>query len=311
MQLPSDPNKWSLAQVLHTAVTHIHDPIGAFFIGSVEARSWAAPSDPAQLGGHLDLLAAQTEQGQGTVVNSSAGGEQPKFTISQRDGDRSIVKFTQRQSADMKPIIIERWRALLMLEHLASQTLQALGIAAAQSELVETESRTYLLSHRFDRSNKEAGYAMRHVVSLEAVHDEFAGENWRTWTHTCEALARKGLLRKEELLTVVRIQAFGRYIKNDDMHPGNLSFFVDDVIKPRIALAPVYDMLPMMWRPAYMSDSPVAEINVPVAYEAEYAHARQWAIEFWEQAARLDIGADLQAAAHESARRLKSNFADV
>jgi hypothetical protein len=310
-QLPSDPSKWSLAQVLHTAVTYIHDPIGALFIGSVEMSSWAAPSDPTQLGGHLDLLAAQAEQEQGTVVNSSAGGEQPKFTISQRDGVRSIVKFTQGQSADVKPIIIERWRALLLLEHLALQTLQAHDVPSAQTKIIETKTRTYLQSHRFDRSNTKGGHAMRHVVSLEAVHDEFAGESWRTWTHTCEALARKGLLQKEELLTVVRIQAFGRYIKNDDMHPGNLSFFVDDVIKPRITLAPVYDMLPMMWRPAHMSDSPVAEISVPTGYEMQYAQARQWAIEFWEQAALLDIGADLQAAAQESARRLKTNFADV
>jgi hypothetical protein len=310
-QLPSDPQKWSLAQVLHTAVTHIHDPIGAFFIDSVETDTWSAPTDPAEPGGHLDLLATQTEQEQGAVVNSSAGGEQPKFTVRRRSGDSFIVKFTQRQNTEMKPIIIERWRALLMLEHLALQTLQAHGIAAAQSEIIQTKTRTYLQSRRFDRSNKEAGYAMRHVVSLEAVHDEFAGENWRTWTHTCEALARKGLLQKEELLSVVRIQAFGRYIKNDDMHPGNLSFFVDDVIKPRITLAPVYDMLPMMWRPAYMSDSPVGEVSVPEAYKAEYVQARQWAIEFWEQAVKLDIGADLQAAAHESARRLKSNFTDV
>jgi hypothetical protein len=311
MQLPSDPNKWSLAQVLHTAITHIHDPIGAFFIGSASTSGWAAPSDSEQLKAHLDSLADQTEQEQGIVVNSSAGGEQPKFTIRQSDGNRSIIKFTQRQSSEIKAIIIERWRVLLLLEHLALQTLQNQGVATAQSKIIQTNTRTCLQSRRFDRSTSEHSHAMRHVVSLEAVHDEFAGENWHTWTHTCEALVRKGLLQKEELLNVVRIQAFGRYIKNDDMHPGNLSFFVDDVIKPRISLAPVYDMLPMMWRPAYMSDSPVSEVSAPEAYKTEYAQARQWAIEFWEQAAQLDIGADLQAAARTSARRLKTNFADL
>jgi serine/threonine protein kinase HipA of HipAB toxin-antitoxin module len=264
-----------------------------------------------QLAAHLDMLATQTEQEQGVIVNSSAGGEQPKLTIRQSDGSRSIVKFTQRQSADFKPIIIERWRVLLLLERLALQTLQSHGVAAAQTEIIQTNHRTYLKSKRFDRSNNDFHHSMRHVVALEAIHDEFAGENWHTWTHTCEALARKGLLSREQLLNVVRIQAFGRYIKNDDMHPGNLSFYVDDVIKPRIELAPVYDMLPMQWRPAYMSDSPVGIISVPPMYEAEYAIARQWAIEFWEQAALLDMGTDLQAAAHESARRLKNNFADA
>jgi hypothetical protein len=310
-QLPGDPSKWSLAQILHTAVSHIHDPIGAFFIGSVETSNSAAPLDPVQLGAHLDLLAARTEQEQGVAVNSSAGGEQPKFTIHQQGGGRSIVKFTQRQATGAKAVITERWRALLLLERLALQTLQDHGVAAAQTQIIETETRTHLQSHRFDRTNKDRGYAMRHVVSLEAVHDEFSGENWHTWTQTCEALVRKGLLHRDQLLTVARIQAFGRYIKNDDMHPGNLSFFVDDVIKPRIELAPVYDMLPMMWRPAYMSDSPVSEINIPAAYVAEYGQAREWAIEFWEQAALLDIGADLQAASLESARRLKTNFAGL
>jgi HipA-like C-terminal domain/Bacterial regulatory protein, arsR family len=309
--LPSDPNKWSLAQILHTAVTQIHDPIGAFFFGSVETSNWATPSDPAQLGEHLDLLATQTEQEQGVVVNSSAGGEQPKFTIRQRDGRSSIVKFTQRRARDAKAVITERWRALLLLEHLALQTLQSHGVASAQTLLIETETRTHLRSTRFDRTNKDHGYAMRHVVSLEAVHDEFAEGNWHSWTQTCEALARRGLLSREELLAVVRIQAFGRYIKNDDMHPGNLSFFVNDVVKPRIELAPVYDMLPMMWRPAYMSDSPVSHVSVPVTYETEYAQARQWAIEFWSQAAQLDIGRALQAASLESARRLQTNFVDA
>jgi hypothetical protein len=307
--LPSDPEKWSLAQVLHTAVTYIHDPIGAFFVNALQTSNWSAPLSTKELREHLDVLAWRVEQEQGTVVGSSAGGEQPKFTISQPDGHKAIVKFTPPRTADSKAIISERWRALLMLEHLALQVLSSHDVLTAQTELIHTERRTYLKAARFDRGKEFRG--MRHVVALEAIHDEFAGEDWHTWTQTCEALVRKGLLHRDQLLTVARIQAFGRYIKNDDMHPGNLSFFVDDVIKPHIELAPVYDMLPMMWRPAYMSNSPVSEINVPAAYVAEYGQAREWAIEFWEQAALLDIGADLQAASLESARRLKNNFADV
>jgi HipA-like C-terminal domain len=309
--LPSDPDKWDLAQVLHTALTHIHDPIGAFFVNDIGLRNWAAPSDSEGLAEHLDLLAQRTESEQGFVSASSAGGEQPKFTIAQRGGHKSIVKFTLLRSSDGSAVITERWRALLQLEHLALQTLQAHGVPCAQTRLIESPTRTYLQSTRFDRSSEEDGYAMRHVVALEAVHDEFLDKPWRTWTHTCEALVTKGLLSREQLSTVARIQAFGHYIKNDDMHPGNFSFFVDDVIKPRIAPAPVYDMLPMQWRPAYMSNSPVSPQSVPFGYEAEYEQARHWAIAFWEQAALLDIDADLQAASIESARRLKNNFANL
>jgi hypothetical protein len=76
----------------------------------------------------------------------------------------------------------------------------------------------------------------------------------------------------------------------------------------------VYDMLPMMWKPDPhhgLSDSPVRAQLLPAGYAPEQAQAREWAIEFWEKAAQLDIGADLQAASRESARRLKNNFADV
>lgn len=307
--LPSDPDKWSLAQVLHTAVTYIHDPIGAFFVNSSQTSNWSAPLSGDELRDHLDVLAWRVEQEQGTVIGSSAGGEQPKFTISQPDGHKAIVKFTPPRAAGSKAIIRERWRCLLMLEHLALEILSSHGVPAAQTELIQTEHRTYLKAARFDRGRGHQG--MRHVVALEAIHDEFTGESWRTWTHTCEALVRKGLLNTEQLKTVVRIQAFGKYIKNDDMHPGNFSFYVNDVINPCIKLAPVYDMLPMQWRPAYMSDSPLGRQSVPAHYEPEYDQARIWAIEFWEQAALLDIGADLQAASFESARRLKTNFADA
>ena len=98
------------------------------------------------------------------------------------------------------------------------------------------------------------------------------------------------------------------------MHSGNLSFFVDDVITPKIRLAPVYDMLPMMWRPDIHQGSlnvgPVRQQFMAAGFEQEKAQAREWAIEFWTQAQQLDIGADLQAAAKESARRLATNFAE-
>jgi hypothetical protein len=44
---------------------------------------------------------------------------------------------------------------------------------------------------------------------------------------------------------------FGRLIGNSDMHFGNLSLWVEpaDVAAGRFTLAPMYDMLPMRWRP--------------------------------------------------------------
>ena len=74
------------------------------------------------------------------------------------------------------------------------------------------------------------------------------------------------------------------------MHFGNLSFFVDDVEK--LVLAPVYDMLPMMWRfSVNTGELNVLPVGTPVvipSYGREQAEAREWAIAFWQQAAMLD-----------------------
>ena len=76
------------------------------------------------------------------------------------------------------------------------------------------------------------------------------------------------------------------------MYFGNLSFFVDYVEKPVVALAPVYDMLQIMWRPSVNTgELNVLPVATPVAipsYVRERAEACEWAIAFWQQAAMLD-----------------------
>ena len=303
---PANPEQWSLAEILHSTINHVRDPSGAFFFNGVETASWSAPEDAAGLGVHYDGLAQQI--GSGSPTGSSAGGEQPKFVVNRRAAGRFIVKFTPPRGTPFG----ERWHALLSLEKLALDTLQSHGIASARSELIQTTHRSYLQSERFDRGQQ---HSMRHVVAIAAIHDEFVGGAWHNWVHASTALVQKGLITQQELQQIARIFAFGHYIGNTDMHSGNLSFFVDDVITPKIRLAPVYDMLPMMWRPdihqGVLSDSPVRQQLMPAGFASEQAQARDWAIEFWQQAAQLNIGADLQAASAKSARRLKTNFLDM
>jgi HipA-like C-terminal domain len=303
--LPSDPAQWSLAQLLHS-LTQISDPIGAVAVLST-------PSRPAHL--HITSLAQRDAQFDSLAsedqtlppAGSSAAGEQPKF-VAYILGQSCIVKFTPPRGTPFG----QRWRALLMLEKLALDILQSHAIPSAGTEIVQTQRRTYLQSARFDR---DVEHGTRHIVAIAALHEEFVGDSWTNWVKTSEALAKKGMITAHELSQVASIFAFGHYIGNTDMHSGNLSFFVDDVITPKIHLAPVYDMLPMMWKPdihqGALSDSPVRPQLMPTGFFAEQAQARQWAIEFWERAAQLDIGADLQAASIESARRLKTNFADL
>jgi HipA-like C-terminal domain len=307
--LPSDPDEWSLGQILYVAAQYQTDPPGAFSMGTLMGRIVDEVHTPiAQRLEQYDQRAQQV--GSGLPAASSAGGEQPKFLseYAHADGWRHcIVKFTPPHGTPFG----QRWRALLMLEHLALQTLSA-HQAAASTHLWHSAQRTYLESVRFDRIGM-AG--KQHVVAIAALHDAFAKGAWVNWVATSQAFAKQGLITAQELSQVATVFAFGHYIGNTDMHSGNLSFFVDEVTAPKIRLAPVYDMLPMMWRPdihqGALSDSPVRQQPMPTGFAPEQALAREWAIAFWEQAALLDIGADLQAASLESARRLKTNFAEL
>lgn len=307
--LPSDPEQWSLVQVIWVCMKGWHDPPGAIVVqgdSAVSDRSnWQVSSDTDARIPRYDQLAAAIHQG--LPAHSSAGGEQPKFVV--HDGQQEwIVKFTPPLGTPFG----QRWHALLQLEALALQTLQRHGIACAQTAVLRSVARTYLQSTRFDRAQPGGGRV--HVVPIDSLHTEFVTGSRENWVQTSLALLKKGLLDEVQLQQIACIHAFGHFIGNTDMHFGNLSFFADDVIKPSIRLAPVYDMLPMMWRPSIydgdLSISPVRSQPLPWGFEEQQTLARQWAIEFWTQAQQLDIGADLQAAAKESARRLTTNFAE-
>ena len=150
---------------------------------------------------------------------------------------------------------------------------------------------------------------LRHVVAIDALHDEFVGSAKSNWVKTAEALAAKKLLSSETVSRIARVFAFGQFIGNTDMHFGNLAFFIDDVVAPKPILAPVYDMLPMMWRPdAHQGEldlTPVQQQPKIAGYSNEYNEARQWAILFWQRAAELTaLDAATKKACVESAYHL-------
>ena len=239
------------------------------------------------------------------LSDSTAAGEQPKLTARQQ-GEGNIVKFSPPRGTSFG----ERWHQLLHLEKRALQTLEANGIASAQTHIIETSQRTCLESRRFDRAPLGA---MRHVVSAAVVHDEFVKTRRNHWVSTCEALVKEKRLSTSDSRTVALSYLFGLFIGNTDMHFGNLSFFVDDVTRPVFVPTPVYAMLPMMWRPEIHSGnldpSPLREPLLPIGYEAETALARTWAIDYWQQAScNPELSAELQALCVENARRLQHGF---
>ncbi len=304
---PNDPDLWTTEQVLYIAANHASDPPGAFGLGAIAGQVIGeATLNIAQRGTHYDALAQSV--GRTLPAGSSAGGEQPKFLAElPGTGEKHrhvIVKFSPPRGTPFG----ERWHQLLHLEHLAHQILREHGVEVAATHIVESSKRTYLESQRFDRMGV---LGKRHVVAIDALHDEFVGAARRNWVYTSEALTAQKLVTRDELNTVAKVFAFGQCIGNDDMHFGNLSFFVEDVTRPKLKLAPVYDMLPMMWRPnihaGTLDATPVREQPANPTFLSEHREARAWAIEFWTRAAALDALDDtLKRAATQSAARLRA-----
>jgi hypothetical protein len=306
---PADPDAWRAEQVLYMAINHAGDPPGALNLGATVGRFVPeTPSGVTDQAAHFDTLARTVSQT--LPAASSAGGEQPKFVteIDTPDGTHQhlIVKFSPPRGTPFG----ERWHDLLHLEHLALTVLAAHGVAVAPTRIVESSERTYLVSERFDRIGLEG---KRHVVPASAVHDEFVKGTKLNWVATCEALAAQKRLGPADVATVASTYLFGQCIGNTDMHFGNLSFFVDDVTQPALAPTPVYDMLPMMWRPGVhggeMDARPVQAQAQPAGYAALAAQVRTWASVYWERAASLpSLSPALRAASAENARLFQQNL---
>ena len=238
--LDRNPEQWDLEQLLY-AVLRIDDHPGAISIGELKGE-WV-PEDPVDIGARgtrYDTLAADVSAT--LPAGSSAGGEQSKFLSALASGERVLVKFTPPRGTPFG----DRWHDLLHAEWLALQVLGEHGFAIAATQVLETAARTYLESTRFDRIGANG---RRHAVALDAVHDAFVPGPRHHWASTCDALALQRRLSEADAATVRTLLEFGRLIGNTDMHFGNLSLWADEPVRARFSLAPLYDMLPMRWRP--------------------------------------------------------------
>ncbi len=179
----------------------------------------------------------------GDPAGSSAGCEQPKFTavLETEDGhDAVIVKFSD---AGNHPAAM-RWRDLLICEHLANEILGEQGIDVARSELLFAGGRTFLQSQRFDRTPV---LGRRGFITLAPCDAAFFGHGRRAWSDLADELHRLGWLDASATRDLQLRDLFGSLIANTDRHLGNAGLILTDT--PPFALAPVYDMLPMHYRP--------------------------------------------------------------
>jgi hypothetical protein len=165
-----------------------------------------------------------------------------------------LVKF----SPLAKDPLGERWSDLLIAEHLASEALEDVGVKAAATELVFCGNRTFVESTRFDRTGERGRIG---TVTLSALVDHHCGRR-DDWTSAAARLKAMRVISGASADAVRRAEVFGQLIGNTDMHFGNLSFFLS--FQGALSLAPVYDMLPMMYAPVGGERLPKTGLEPPL-----------------------------------------------
>jgi hypothetical protein len=259
--LPDRLADWSDHHILLAMSRRGEDVPGNLIVGDESFARWHALSPAVTTRGDYPALADATIAGH--PPGSSAGGERPKFGVFV-DGRHVLVKFAARGGAgDAVP---RRWCDLLVLEALALNTVASAGISAAPTNLVETPSRWFLESERFDRSGPRGRLA---VLSLAAVHDNPAD----AWARAAARLRDAGRLTDEDARRLRWLDAFGALIGNTDRHQYNIVFFPDG---SRLRLAPAFDQVSMLYAPSADGLVPSRAFAVP--------HATADTLDVWEDA---------------------------
>ena len=306
--LPDRPEDWTDDHALIALARAGDDLVGDGVLGDESARrlyaQWSAPPAPiapARRSREYPALAAEAIGG--VTPGSSAGGEQPKFGALVGDGSTAahvLVKFSPSEfSASAR-----RWCDLIVCEHLALRAVRSLELPAVASDILEGGSRVFLETVRFDRIGLRG---RRPVVSLAAMNAEYVGLAPSTgqWSRAAAGLEAEGWLAPSTLEQVRRLELFGRFIANTDMHFLNVSFL------PRsdgtLELAPVYDMLPMGYAPV-AGELPARAHAPPLpepGHEAGWRAAGEAAHAFWRLVADDErVSAPFRAIASQNAREV-------
>lgn len=287
----ANPEEWSDDDVMHVLSRIGSDASGNLIVGNAALERWqtatlrpadALPSKPS-IGRAYARLAEQAIAA--GVPGSSAAGEFPKFpalrALQGSDTPHVLVKFS---GADGSPAV-QRWSDLLVCEHLALECAATLpGVAGARSRVIVGDGRTFLEVERFDRHGE---HGRSPLVSLGTLDAALLGDGSSDWTRLANRLNTAGLLGSDDLQRIDHLWWFGRLIANTDMHTGNLSF------RPHgppaaLSLAPIYDMLPMLYAPLAGGEVPARSFEPPLPlppHRATWRAACTAAITFWWRAA--------------------------
>jgi hypothetical protein len=252
--LPELPSEWNDSHVLAYLSQRGDDSIGNLLIGDGSLqrylKQFQATPTYIELRDRENLYPVLADAAiAGAPAGSSAGGEHPKFTveIGNRDLARHVlVKFSPIRTDRVS----QRWSDLLVAEHIASKSFAVIGVPASTSELVVAGNRMFLEVDRFDRTGTRGRVG---VASLAAAVYHHIGRR-ENWIAAAESLKSIGRICAKDTEAIRRAATFGQLIGNTDMHFGNLSFFAS--LGRELSLAPIYDMLPMIYAPAAGDELP-------------------------------------------------------
>lgn len=294
LNIGPDPARWTFAERIVAMLYYGQDVPGAYLLGTAirdrfgERDSFELERDclgPENLPETYETLAAEGLAGK--QAGSSAGGEQPKFTtfrtLKEADkGEWVIVKF----SGSLESSVGRRWSDLLCAESIALSLLARHGVPSANCRIVNGSKRVFLESTRFDRVGLWGRRAMISLRPLVAAFDGGLDENWIDVAPRLEDLRWITPLAAQ---TLAKAYWFGVLIGNTDMHFGNASVFLTD--ERPFELCPIYDMLPMRYRPLPSGD--MFNGSLDHAGEKKLLPGRQdvhlwlevsnWAIKFWQE----------------------------
>jgi len=239
LRLPERIRDWSDDHQLIALAMRGEDCVGNIILGEESLNRFLSGQPQPRTRADYPNLATGALAGQ---PGSSAGGEHPKF-ITYSEGRHVLVKFASGDGA-----AADRWRDLLICEHLALEVLREAGVPVSRSEWFDLDGSRYLEMERFDRVGRQG---RRGVISLYAINCHYLGDDFDSWSRASQRILDEPSLSMEagHADRLVWLDTFGDLIGNTDRHFGNFCFFAEEARELMLTPTPVYDMLPMVFAP--------------------------------------------------------------
>ncbi|HME37983.1 MAG TPA: type II toxin-antitoxin system HipA family toxin YjjJ [Steroidobacteraceae bacterium] len=280
LNLPARVQDWTDDHALSYLTRRGSDNVGNLIIGTESLDRYLAGTQGPRVVSADDRAAEYPSLARAAMVGatpgSSAHGEHPKFSARLTHGALTIhvlVKFSPPRDT---PLGV-RWADLLIAEFVASQVLSENGISAARNEVFEFSGQVFLQSERFDRIGAEGRQG---AVSLHSIDVARYGMLDR-WSLSAQRLHAEHLLSARDLERITLVDAFGSLIANTDRHFGNITLF--DRYEGLFELAPIYDMLPMLFAPqdGQLVERPFEPAGPAAATLSVWHRAREIAEIYW------------------------------